>query len=183
MVEAMVSELCRWLVLLALLAAAVGKSLHVSRFRESLESGFPALGRSGAMLAAAAILIGEGSAGLLMLAGGDASRIGLLLALVLFVSLTLVVVGVLVKGDSVRCNCFGAGEQRLSGFDLARNLVFIAAALAGLLGPSLPGGTGVFGGWPLPATLAIVAVAAMLLLLSLHLRDLAHFMQIRVEDL
>lgn len=182
-VDVAIAETCRWLVLLALLAAVIGKSLHLRRFRESLQQGFPAIGRSGARLAAGAILAGEGAAGLLMLVGGEASRIGLVMALALFLSLTAVVVGVLATGGTVRCNCFGAGEQRLSGFDLARNLVFIAAAIAGLLGSSLAGGTGTLGGWPLPAMLAIVAVAAMLLLLSLHLRDLAHAMQIRVEDL
>lgn len=179
-VDVAVAETCRWLVLLALLAAVIGKSLHLRRFRESLEQGFPAIGRRGARLAAGAILAGEGAAGLLMLVGGEASRIGLVMALALFVSLTAVVVGVLATGGTVRCNCFGAGEQRLSGFDLARNLVFIAAAVVGLLGPSDAGApdAGTFSG-----VVTIVAVAAMLLLLSLHLRDLAHFMQIRVEDL
>ncbi|MBX3710601.1 MAG: hypothetical protein KF800_01345 [Lysobacter sp.] len=177
------AEACRWLVLLALLAAATGKSLHPGRFRDSLEHGFPSIGRSGASLAAGAILAGEGAAGLLMLAGGELSRIGLMLALVLFVSLTLVVASVLATGGTVRCNCFGAGEQRLSGFDLARNLLFIAAAAAGLLGPSATGAAGGAGGLPLPVAVATVAVAAMLLLLSLHLRDIAQLMQVRAEDL
>lgn len=181
--EVAFAEACRWLVLLALLAAATGKSLHLRRFRDSLAHGFPMIGRSGAMLAAGAILAGEGAAGLLMLAGGELSRIGLMLALVMFVSLTLVVAGVLATGGTVRCNCFGAGEQRMSGFDLARNLLFIAAAIVGLRGPSATGSAGVLGGLPLAAMLATAAVATMLLLLSLHLRDLAQLMQVRAEDL
>ena len=181
--EVAFAEACRWLVLLALLAAATGKSLHPGRFRDSLEHGFPVIGRSGASLVAGLILAGEGAAGLLMLAGGELSRIGLMLGLVLFVSLTFVVAGVLATGGTVRCNCFGAGEQRMSGFDLARNLLFIAAAVVGLWGPTAIGGTGVLGGLPLPAMIATAAVATMLLLLSLHLRDLAQLMQVRVEDL
>lgn len=135
-----------WLVrAAALLAAAAGKSLHPVRFRDSIEHGFPSIVRTGPTLAAGAILAGEAAVGLLMLAGGELSRIGLMLALVLFVSLTLVVV--VVRGSSAN------------------------------------GGAGVLGGLPLPAMVAIAAIATMLLLLSLHLRDLAQLMQVRVEDL
>jgi hypothetical protein len=181
--ELVFAEVCRWLVLLALLAAAAGKSLHLRRFRDSLENGFPVMGRSGSTLVAGAILASEGAAGLLMLADGVLSRVGLMLGLALFVCLTLVVVGVLATGGTVRCNCFGAGEQRLSGFDLARNLLFIAAAAFGFWGASASGAIGVLGGLPLAATVITAAVATTLLLLSLHMRDLAQLMLVRIEDL
>ena len=78
--EIYLAETCRLFVLIALLAAAIGKTANFRRFRDSLDEAFPTLRRDGAMLIAAAILIGEWSAALLMLAGGAWSRAGLLLA-------------------------------------------------------------------------------------------------------
>lgn len=186
--EAYLAEACRWFVILALLGAAAGKSIRFGRFRESLGAGFPMLGRIGAATVAVAILGGEWLAGGLILAGGALSRIGLLLALVLFVSLTLVVVAVVVKGMSVRCNCFGVSQQRISGFDLVRNLLFITAAVVALqAAPATAGmdaaGIDPMGGLPLVAVVAIVTIALMFLHLSLHLRDVVHLMQVRAEDL
>ena len=177
------AEACRWFVLMALLAAAAGKSVRFGRFRESLDAGFPVLGRIGAAMVAAGIVAGEWLAGGLILIGGGFSRIGLLLASALFVSLTLVVVVVLARGMSVRCNCFGASQQRISGFDLVRNLLLIAAACVALQVAPLPTGEGVSGGLPFAAVVPIATIALMLLHLSLHLRDLVHLMQVRAEDL
>lgn len=181
--EACLAEACRWFVLLALLAAAAGKSFRFARFRESLDTGFPMLGRVGATTIAAIILCGEWLAGGLILAGGALSRIGLLLALALFVSLTLVVVTVVTRGLSVRCNCFGASQQRITGFDLVRNLLFITAAGVALQAAPVTAVIDPMGGLPLVAVMVIVAIALMCLHLSLHLRDLAQLMQVRAEDL
>ena len=181
--EVYLAETCRLFVLIALLAAAIGKTANFRRFRDSLDEAFPTLRRDGAMLIAAAILIGEWSAALLMLAGGAWSRAGLLLASGLFVFLTAVVAVVLAKGLSVRCNCFGASQRRISGYDLLRNLLFIAAAGVGLCGASVSGIAGVFGGLALPVYLPMVAVALMLFQLSTGLREIVHILRIRAEDL
>lgn len=181
--DAYLAEACRWFMLLALLAAAAGKSFRFARFRESLDTGFPMLGRVGATTVAIAILGGEWLAGGLILAGGALSRIGLLLALALFVSLTLVVVTVVAKGLSVRCNCFGASQQRITGFDLVRNLLFITAAGVALQAAPVTAVIDPMGGLPLVAVMVIIAIALMCLHLSLHLRDLAQLMQVRAEDL
>lgn len=182
-IDVYLAEACRWFVLIALLAAAIGKSVHFHRFRESLDEGFQGLGRGSAAILASLVLAGEWSAAALMLAEGGPSRVGLMLSLVLFVLLTLVVVVVLARDLTVRCNCFGAGQQRISGFDLARNLMFIAAAGIGLQGPSATGVTGALGGLPIMSSASIAIVALMLFLLCIHLRDVAHLMQIRAQDL
>lgn len=181
--EIYLAETCRLFVLIALLAAAIGKSANFRRFRDSVDEAFPALGPGGAMSIAAAILIGEWSAALLMLAGGASSRAGLLLASGLFVFLTAVVALVLAKGLSVRCSCFGASQRRISGYDLARNLLFIAAAGFGLYGASVDGAAGGFGGLGLPVYVPMAAVALMLFLLSIGLREIVHILRIRAEDL
>ncbi len=182
-IEIYLAEGCRWYVLIALLAAAIGKSMHFRSFRDSLVEAFPTLGNGGGLLVAAAILIGEWLAALSMLAGGALSRLGLMLALVLFAFLTSVVALVLAKGLSIRCNCFGASQRRITGYDLTRNLLFIAAAGFGLYGASTTGVAGVLGGLALSAELAIVAVALMLFLLSISLREIVYLMRIRAEDL
>lgn len=182
-VEAYLAEGCRWYVLIALLAAAVGKSMRFGAFRDSLADSFPILKHRGGPLIAAAILLGEWSAALMMLAGGALSRAGLTLVFGLFVFLTAIVALVLAKGMSVRCNCFGASQQRISGYDLARNLLFIAAAGFGLSGASASGTDGESGGFPVLANAPILAVASMLFLLSIHLREIAGLLRIRAEDL
>ncbi len=182
-VESYLAECCRWYVLIALLAAAVGKSMRFGSFRSSLDESFPPLAAGGSLLVATSILVGEWSAALLMLAGGVLSRAGLMLAFGLFLFLTAVVALVLAKGLSVRCSCFGASRQRISGVDLIRNLLFITAAGFGLYGASATGITSALGGLDAPATVAIVMVAMMVFLLSIHLREIAGLLRIRGEDL
>ncbi len=181
--EVYLAECCRYYVLIALLAAAIGKTFGFRRFRDSLGDAFAPLKGGGGFLAAGAIVIGEWTAGLSMLAGGLPSRAGLMLALCLFVFLTAVVAVVLANGLSVRCNCFGPSQRRISGHDLARNLLFIAAAGFGLYGASAHGIAGASGGFALPAVAAIAAVAAALFLLSIGLREIAHVLRISAEDL
>ncbi|GEM_PF-847096 len=182
-VAAYLAEGCRWYVLIALLAAAIGKTLYFRRFRDSLDEAFVRLKGNGNRLAAAAIVTGEWTAALSMLAGGALSRMGLMLALALFVVLTAVVAVVLAKGLSVRCNCFGPSQRRISGYDLLRNLLFIAAASSGVYGASAAAASGVSGGFAWPAVAAIAAVAATLFLLSIGLREIVHLLRIRAEDL
>jgi hypothetical protein len=182
-VSVYLAEACRWFVLIALLVAALGKSLHVHPFRDSLRDAFPGFGRAGTLVCAVAILAGEWLAGLLILAGGEASRIGLLLALALFAALTVAVSSVLARGLSIRCNCFGASRQRITGLDLVRNFLFIAAAAVALHGAGAGAREGALGGLPWPVVLSMIAVALSVFLLSLHLRDLAQLLRFRAEEL
>lgn len=180
-VSVYLAEACRWFVLIALLVAAIGKSLHVQPFRDSLRDVFPGFGRAGTLVCAVAILAGEWLAGLLILAGGEASRIGLLLALALFAALTVAVGTVLARGLSIRCNCFGASRQRITGLELVRNFLFIAATAVAL--PGAGAREGALGGLPWPVVLSMIAVALSVFLLSLHLRDLAQLLRFRAEEL
>lgn len=182
-VSVYLAEACRWFVLIALLVAALGKSLHVQPFRDSLRDAFPGFGRAGTLVCAVAILAGEWLAGLLILAGGEASRIGLLLALALFAALTVAVGTVLARGLSIRCNCFGASRQRITALDLVRNILFIAAAAVALPGAGEGARGGMLGGLPWPVVLSMIAVALSVFLLSLHLRDLAQLLRFRAEEL
>jgi hypothetical protein len=177
------AEACRWFVMIALLFAALGKSLHFQPFRDSLGDAFPGFGRVGALVCAVAILAGEWLAGLLILAGGEAARIGLLLALVLFLALTAAVSSVLARGLSIRCNCFGASRQPITGLDVVRNLLFIAATGVALHDAAAGVREGVLGGLPWPVVLSTIAVALSVFLLSIHLRDLAQLLRFRAEDL
>lgn len=182
-IEVWIAEGCRWYVSIALLVAAIGKSLHLDGFRDSLSDLFPRLGAGVLSAVAFVILAGEWSAGLLLLIGGGVLQVGLILALLLLVSLTVGVVWVLAQGLSVRCNCFGASRQRISGFDLVRNLLFIAAA-----GYALRLGTGYDAmdaatRVPWLAVVPIVAVAVALFQLSVSLRAIAQLLQIRADAL
>ncbi len=179
------AEGCRIYVLVVLLTAAWSKMFGFSRFRSALAEAFPILalrGNIGATVVAAGIVIGEWSAALLMLLGGALSRLGLVFALCLLLSLTVVVVLSLVQGRAIRCNCFGESDRRISKYDLVRNLVFVAVAAAGLLGVSYNAVSGTFGGLALQTYLPLGAVAVFFFLLSAGIHDIAGLLHARVDE-
>ncbi len=179
------AEGCRLYVLVVLLAAACGKFFGFARFRSALAESFPVFRRaegSGASLVAGAIVAGECCAAALMLTGGEYSRVGLGMALVLFLLLTSVVVVSLVEGRHIRCSCFGGSERRISGYDLVRNLLFLLAAAVGLWGGAYGGIPGTLGGLAPQSYLPLGAVAILTFLLSAGMSDIAALLSIRLDE-
>jgi hypothetical protein len=158
------AEGSRWYVLLALLAAAAGKSFDFSAFRDSLARSFPSLARfHGAM--AAGIVAAEWVIALALLAGGPLGRLGMLAALAMFVVFTAVIGTSIVRGRAIVCSCFGTSTHRVGHLDVVRNLVLTAAAAIALAHgmPAMP--------WPVELVLA--GLAAIGVAASVWLRDLA----------
>ncbi|MDG6107217.1 hypothetical protein Daura_31380 [Dactylosporangium aurantiacum] len=78
---------------------------------------------------------------------------GFALAAVLLAVLTAGVAVVLARGTAVPCRCFGASTAPLSRRHLVRNVVLVAAALAGLLLPA--------GGLPLAGSVVALLAGAV----------------------
>lgn len=168
---ACLAETCRLWLLIALLAAAGGKSIAFGRFREDLAASFPELGRAVAPVAAA-IVATEGLLALLLLWGGAPGRFGLIAAATLFALLTAVVAVTLAQDRTVVCSCFGGASHRMSGYDLWRNGLLVAAAVFAAAVPRLDG-------IDLLAQVALFALASMLFQLSAGLQDIAVLLRIK----
>ncbi len=179
------AEGCRLFVLVVMLAAAGSKTMDFVRFRSSLAEAFPILAikrGAGAAIAAATIVIGEWSAASLMLLGGRPSRIGIMMALCLLLSLTVVVALSIFQGRSIRCNCFGESDRRVSKYDLMRNVLFIVIATIGLLGASSNELSGTFGSLALQSYLPLTAAAGLFFLLSTNIHHIAALLDARVDE-
>ena len=54
------------------------------------------------------------------------------IALMLLLIFTVALITLFIRKIKVSCNCFGKTKELVSGYDVVRNIVFIACALAGL---------------------------------------------------
>lgn len=169
---AYVAEICRWWLLIALVLAAFGKVVAFGRFRDELAGSFPELGKAAAPTAFAIVAI-ESLALVLLLAGGRAGFYGMLVAAALFVVLTIVVALALVQDRTVVCRCFGGTGHAMSGYDLLRNGLLVAAALFGAFAPPLQD-------VDTYSRIALAAVAFMGFQLSASLQDVAALLRIKV---
>ncbi|WP_166887455.1 MauE/DoxX family redox-associated membrane protein [Massilia sp. CCM 8734] len=133
---AYLAEIIRFCTAFLLVCAAIGKLRTLSAFTHNLVESF-GVKRQAAALLAPAVIAAEALLAGLILAGGGIGRIGMAAALVLFVVLTALVGYRYVVEGSVKCSCFGESERPVSGYDLLRNGLVIAAIGACL---ALPGG-------------------------------------------
>lgn len=121
------AELARWLVLWALLFAAMAKTLGFAAFRQSIVDGFPMLSAQ-AGLWASLVIAAEWGIGLAMLAGGGGLRLASLAAALLFACFTTVIATALARGEALVCTCFGAGGRQVGAADLVRGVLFASSA-------------------------------------------------------
>lgn len=77
------------------------------------------------------LLVGELTIILLIMVGGQWLSIGFSLAIVLLLVFTTTLARTLTKNMQTPCNCFGAGEQSVTAYDLWRNGGFILCAAGG----------------------------------------------------
>lgn len=136
--------------------------------------------------AAAEILVG-----LALVFGAGAVRFGAaLVALAMMLGFTGLVARALLRGADASCECFGAlSRDRLDGWTLGRNVVFVLAAVAAVLaGPAAPSLLGAVVAAP-PAALALLlvvwialALIAVLLRWALIERGAAREARTALED-
>jgi hypothetical protein len=175
-------EIGRGLVLIAMVAAAAAKSLDVRSFAEDLGRSFAWLQDASARVFAFAILVAEWLIAILIALGSDMARIGLLAALALLSAFTVVVAWSVVFDRGLVCSCFGASSShRMNGYDLARNMVLVAAAAYAWLQPPARDVVQTIAGQPAPVSIALTAAAAIVFLLITSLQDIALLLRIDTE--
>ena len=91
-----------------------------------------------------------------------AGWISLSTALTLLAVFTVVTGREAARGHRVRCRCFGAGAARIGPAQLVRNVLLVAAALAGLV--IEPGSHGAAGAAGLVVAVGIALLAALALI-------------------
>jgi len=160
------AEILRWFIGFILLAACMGKLRAFAGFRDNLATSFGVAPRHGALLAPAIVGIELLLAALVL---GPFAWLGMAAALPLFAAFTALLAWRMVRDGALRCACFGEAERNLSGYDLARN-VLIVAAIAMYL--ALPAGAGL----PFTASVLAAALASILAVLAIDFHDLAHLL-------
>ena len=158
------------LVLIALLVAASSKSRDLRRFADSLGDDFQVPGNI-SMLVAIAIVAAEWLAVVLLMLGGPARQWGMGLAGLLFILFSVVIAAVLWRKQQVFCHCFGRARKPLSGVDLIRNSIYLAACVFYPLH-----GQGVAIGEPM-AQLALIMMAVVCFLLSISLGEIKQLLR------
>ncbi|WP_445232812.1 MauE/DoxX family redox-associated membrane protein [Duganella rhizosphaerae] len=160
------SEILRYFVALLMLAAATAKLRDLAGFRDNLASLF-GMGPALRALVAPAIPVAELAVAALLL--GGLARTGLLAALLMLCGFTALVGYKFSTQSVVRCSCFGEAERSLSGLDLLRNGLVIAAIGAGLM---LPAGAAL----PLHAALLAASLGLLVCVIAVHFHEIVHLL-------
>ena len=159
-----VAGMLRYFVGALLLAAAVAKLRGFDSFRENLTASFNVAHQHSGVLALAVVSSELAVAALVL---GAAVRVGLWAALLLFCVFTTLLGYKFFTQGVVRCACFGETERSLSGFDLLRNVLVIAAIGHAI---ALAPGNGV--GLPAHAAILAAALAGIACVLAIHFHQM-----------
>ncbi|MDH5506770.1 MAG: hypothetical protein OEZ02_06080 [Anaerolineae bacterium] len=122
---------CRVTTALVFLYSASGKGLDIHSFEHAVAN-FQLLPPKLHRLAAWCFLAGEILVIWLVARGGQFLVWGFGLAALLLLVFSAALASVLVRKITAACNCFGASEKPVTGYDLWRNGGFVACALLGL---------------------------------------------------
>tara|TARA_R110002051_G_scaffold32996_12_gene74536 strand:- start:6643 stop:7164 length:522 start_codon:yes stop_codon:yes gene_type:complete len=125
-IGAYIGEACRFYVMLLLFAGAAGKFANIRAFQGTLEILFDVPGAGSGAVAIGVVAV-EVLVAFLLLIGGEAARVGITAAAVLFLGFTGVISMVLLRRTPVACNCFGGASHEVSISDLVRSVGSLAA--------------------------------------------------------
>ncbi|HEX4158763.1 MAG TPA: MauE/DoxX family redox-associated membrane protein [Rhizomicrobium sp.] len=161
-----ISETCRLYVAILFLFSAAAKTFSFRDFEKTVTEGV-GLPPWGSRYSALVVILAEALAGLLSSLTGAWARPGVSLALFLSLLFTGFVATMLVQGRSIRCNCFGQSDDRLSPLDLVRNGVLTTACSYYLFGVSPARSISTV------ACFLLLAMATIALLVSVNLKGIA----------
>jgi hypothetical protein len=122
---------CRITITLVFALSASGKALDISSFQESI-SNFRLLPPGWSKAVAWTLLLAESTVVALMMIGGSMLTIGFSMAAGLLVAFSAALVVALRRNVVTTCNCFGRTEQRVTPYDVARNVLLILCSLTGI---------------------------------------------------
>ena len=157
------AEICRLLIAIVLLFAAISKLFTFTQFKENLVESFHFPNNLSSIIAILVIAI-ESLLSILILANGSWTYLAMQMAFILLSAFSILIIWVLVKDKVISCNCFGSATTPISMLDLVRNMVFIAASYCYLI--ISPISEISFSYYPV-----LIALALILFQLSTHLAD------------
>ncbi len=122
---------CRITVMLVFALSVVGKAQDINAFQEAILD-FQLLSPSLSKLFSWIFLSAETLVVLLMITNDGLLLLGFTLAALLLITFAFALVLVLQRHRRVVCNCFGRTEQRISWYDVVRNILLTACSLLGI---------------------------------------------------
>ena len=156
------AEIIRYFIGFLMLAAGLGKLRTFAQFRANLVTSFGATTLQSTWLAPAVVMLELLAAALVL---GPFSGMGMLAALLMLGTFTLVLSYKFFTESIVRCSCFGEAGRAVSGIDLLRNgLVLAAVAVHFMLGQAAS--------LPLTASVLAAALATLLCVVAIELHDI-----------
>lgn len=128
MIMLYLAEACRMYIGFLLLYAALTKATGFDQFSYNLNESFQVPTRWCGFMAAVIISL-EGVLAAIILYPNTLTFYAMVLAMLLFIIFTIVIAIKLWQNKLIRCNCFGSTDAEISYLDIARNLIFILAAM------------------------------------------------------
>lgn len=130
-IETLILTFCRVAIALGFTMSALGKAFDVRAFEGSV-SDFQLLPSAWTRPVAWAFLGAEFVIVAFMAVGGAALLVGFVLAVFLLLTFSFALILALRRNARISCNCFGRTEQRISSYDVVRNMLLVACAVAGM---------------------------------------------------
>lgn len=121
----------RWFVGLTFAWSSVAKLRSFANFKAAVLD-FGLLPTRWVRAAATTVVVVEALIALAMLFEGLVLGAGFIAAVALLCCLTVAILAVLRRKARVACNCFGASDRVLTGYDVARNTVMATVCVVGL---------------------------------------------------
>lgn len=156
-------EICRFLMVIVLGAAAYTKASDLRGFTTALTDDFRVPARF-AKSVALVVIASEVLAPAGLLLGGSAGRAAAWLALITFICFSAIILEAVINRRRVFCSCFGRSSQPVSSLDLVRNAIYIGAAVVYLAQVH----QGFSGSLLAQACLLMTAALAFVLSMGLH---------------
>lgn len=177
MKRAFITDILRCFTALVLLAACLGKLRAFAAFRANLAESFQVPAHRARLLAPAVVGV---EALLAALALSPLAQAAMTAALLLFAGFTILLAWRLARDGALRCACFGEAERNLSGYDLARNVLVMAAiGLYLWLSFAAPAGPAPLPALPTAAAVLAAALACILAVLAIDFHDVARLLMER----
>ena len=133
-------DICRWLLIYCFAVGAVAKTMAFREFCQSLTDGFKVPFSLHHIVAIAVITTELLIAANLALLPFEIAII-FSLSLLLLAIFTVVLLWALRQEQQVSCHCFGQSESTISGLDIWRNGLLMAACLPGIFLPDIASAT------------------------------------------
>jgi hypothetical protein len=164
-----ITQIARFAVVFIFSYSFITKLADFAAFERAIQN-FQLLPQSLQRWAALALMLGEALVVVTAGLGGNWLYLSFGFTISLLVIFIYALNSVLRRRIQINCNCFGAGEQKVSPYDIWRNVGIMLVALIGLLATFFEGA--------IPELLALILCALISLAISLFLINFRYLVEL-----